>query len=101
VSNVAGGRGERRKGWTYLDGQGRLAHTAVAEHHQLVQRHFSRHGVGLDAEAVQRGGECRERNGSCGGGLLSSEKASGPSEGVVQGRRQVVAEVVSCGLARR
>ena len=31
----------------YLDGQGCLAHAAVAQHHQLVKRHLPRHGVGV------------------------------------------------------
>jgi hypothetical protein len=27
----------------YLDGQCRLAHSSVAQHHQLIQRHLPRH----------------------------------------------------------
>lgn len=41
VSNVIGS-GCRNEA-TRLNGQGGLAHTAVAQHHQLVQGHFARH----------------------------------------------------------
>jgi hypothetical protein len=35
---------------SYLDGEGGLPHASVTQHHQLVQRHFARHGVGLSSE---------------------------------------------------
>ena len=45
-SNTARGvsacRGSGRRE-TYLDGQGGLSYTSIAQHHQLVQRHFARH----------------------------------------------------------
>lgn len=68
-----------RKGGWYLDRQGRLAHAAVAQHHQLVQRHLAGHGVGLGAV----------------GGQLSSWSASGPAGCVVQAACHVVAGSVS------
>jgi DNA-binding transcriptional MocR family regulator len=38
----------------YLNSQGRLTHAAVAQHHQLIQRHLPRHLVGVVASAMQR-----------------------------------------------
>ena len=35
---------EQQKGvCAYLDGQGCLAYTSIAQHHQLIQGHFARH----------------------------------------------------------
>ena len=36
----------------YLYGQGSFSYTAIAQHHQLVQRHLPRHGVGRRSESA-------------------------------------------------
>ena len=45
------GRGSKL-GKGYLYGQGSFSYTAVAQHHQLVQRHLPRHGVGSRSESA-------------------------------------------------
>jgi hypothetical protein len=61
------------RGSAYLDGQGCLAYAAVAQHHQLVQRHFPRHCEGLGAAGgVQRGRVCSRGAGPRGSGQLST-----------------------------
>jgi hypothetical protein len=38
-----------------LDGQSRLPHTAVAQHHQLVKNHLARHTDGCESRRPKRG----------------------------------------------
>jgi hypothetical protein len=67
------------QGRLYLYSQGRLAHAAVAQHHQLVQRHFPRHGVGVAGDAMRKWRGCRRRSGAEGWRLLKHATHVRPS----------------------
>jgi hypothetical protein len=41
-----------KRGCAYLNGQGCLAYTSIAQHHQLIQGHFARH-VGCSGDKVR------------------------------------------------
>jgi hypothetical protein len=41
-----------KRGCAYLNGQGCLAYTSIAQHHQLIQSHFARH-VGCSGVKVR------------------------------------------------
>lgn len=58
----------------YLYGQGCLAHATVAQHHQLIQRHFACHGAGVQRGSVQRGGrDAAAAQAVVGGGLRCAD----------------------------
>lgn len=45
---------------THLDGQSSLADTAVSEHHQLVQSHFTRHVDDYEGECCSEESSCTD-----------------------------------------
>lgn len=84
------GRGSKL-GKGYLYGQGSFSYTAVAQHHQLVQRHLPRHGVGSRLSRPRQCRSCLVRG--CGGQGTDRGRRAGASRA-----RHVVAEsrVVFC-----
>lgn len=98
----------RRDEGAYLDGQGCLANTAVAQHHQLVQRHFARHGDGcsnadsrrawsglvrVEAEAEAEAGNSGELGGCSGQGKGErKEHKQSKAEGVEVGVELLVVQ---------